>query len=174
MCPRCTFETVEKLATSPVPGVRDVLQTCQCLYIWRTIEPQRRTRRDVYPEQFKMTVADIKKAIEFPAIPPQRVACIDGGEPAKRCDAVVDAFLRGGRFHALVDRFRLCKAPRSNGAVCRLPALQKHLTVQSSVRRRQEWVIAALPPPAPRSPGPTRFRRPPGDRKPVRPRTSAT
>ncbi|MFF5945984.1 non-oxidative hydroxyarylic acid decarboxylases subunit D, partial [Streptomyces althioticus] len=26
ICPRCAFETIEKLYTSPVPGVWDVLQ----------------------------------------------------------------------------------------------------------------------------------------------------
>ncbi|MGW7087089.1 non-oxidative hydroxyarylic acid decarboxylases subunit D [Streptomyces sp. NPDC054871] len=74
ICPRCAYETIDRLATSPVPGVWDVLQCRQCLYTWRTIEPARRTRRDAYPEQFKMTVADIENAIEVPAVPPLRTA----------------------------------------------------------------------------------------------------
>ncbi|WP_329126263.1 non-oxidative hydroxyarylic acid decarboxylases subunit D [Streptomyces sp. NBC_01465] len=72
ICPRCAFKTIDKLATSPVPGVWDVLQCRQCLYTWRTIEPARRTQRDAYPEQFKLTVADIENAIEVPAVPPLR------------------------------------------------------------------------------------------------------
>ncbi|MFD6531762.1 non-oxidative hydroxyarylic acid decarboxylases subunit D [Streptomyces sp. NPDC060184] len=74
ICPRCAFEKVGKLATSPVPGVWDVLQCGQCLYTWRTTEPARRTRRDAYPEQFRMTLADIENAIEVPAVPPLRTA----------------------------------------------------------------------------------------------------
>lgn len=69
-CPRCAYETIEKLFTSPVPNVWDVLQCQQCLYMWRTSEPTRRTQRDHYPEQFKMTPQDIETAVEVPTIPP--------------------------------------------------------------------------------------------------------
>jgi hypothetical protein len=72
VCARCAFETVDTLATSPVPGVWDVLQCRRCLYTWRTIEPARRTSRDAYPERFRMTEADIENAIEVPAVPPLR------------------------------------------------------------------------------------------------------
>ncbi|MGW0792542.1 non-oxidative hydroxyarylic acid decarboxylases subunit D [Streptomyces sp. NPDC002911] len=74
LCPRCAYETVSTLFTSPVRGAWDVLQCHQCLYTWRTSEPARRTRRDAYPEQFKMTLADIENAIEVPAVPPLRSA----------------------------------------------------------------------------------------------------
>jgi hypothetical protein len=37
---------------------------------WRTSEPARRTDRDAYPAEFKMTVDDIVNAPEVPAIPP--------------------------------------------------------------------------------------------------------
>ncbi|MFJ9123742.1 MULTISPECIES: non-oxidative hydroxyarylic acid decarboxylases subunit D [unclassified Streptomyces] len=72
-CPRCPADTITRLATSPVPGVWDVLQCTRCLYTWRTSEPDRRTRRDAYPEAFKLTDADIENAIEVPAVPPLRV-----------------------------------------------------------------------------------------------------
>lgn len=72
LCPRCAFETVGTLATSPVPGVWDVLQCRRCLYTWRTTEPARRTSRDAYPERFRMTEADIENAVEVPAVPPLR------------------------------------------------------------------------------------------------------
>ncbi|WP_432179155.1 non-oxidative vanillic acid decarboxylases subunit D [Streptomyces sp. NBC_00063] len=71
-CPRCAFEEIARLATSPVPGVWDVVQCGRCLYTWRTIEPARRTRRDAYPDSFKLTAEDIENAIEVPAVPPLR------------------------------------------------------------------------------------------------------
>jgi hypothetical protein len=67
ICPRCAFDTIEQLHTSPVRGVWDVMQ---CLYCWRTSEPARRTGRAAYPYDFKMTVEDIVNAPEVPAIPP--------------------------------------------------------------------------------------------------------
>jgi hypothetical protein len=33
-------------------------------------EPDRRTKREAYPEQFNMTLEDIKNAPEVPTIPP--------------------------------------------------------------------------------------------------------
>ena len=70
ICPRCDFDRVDKLATSPVPGVWDVLQCQRCLYMWRTSEPARRTTREAYPVAFRMTQADIDNAPEVPTIPP--------------------------------------------------------------------------------------------------------
>lgn len=69
-CPRCAHTVIEHLFTSPVPGVWDVLQCGRCLYCWRTAEPDRRTRRDAYPDSFKLTVDDIDNAPEVPAVPP--------------------------------------------------------------------------------------------------------
>lgn len=69
-CPRCDFDRIEKLATSQVPGVWDVLQCQRCLYMWRTSEPARRTTREGYPVAFRMTQADIDNAPEVPTIPP--------------------------------------------------------------------------------------------------------
>jgi hypothetical protein len=70
ICPRCAYDHVEQLFTSPVAGIWDVLQCQQCLYCWRTSEPARRTQRDSYPDSFKMTIEDIQRAPEVPAIPP--------------------------------------------------------------------------------------------------------
>src|SRR5246127_2224708 len=72
ICPRCAFDAIEQLYTSPVPGVWEVLQCQQCLYCWRTSEPARRTDRDAYPASFRMTQADIDTAAEVPSIPPLR------------------------------------------------------------------------------------------------------
>jgi vanillate/4-hydroxybenzoate decarboxylase subunit D len=69
-CPRCAFERIGTLATSPVSGAWEVLQCTNCLYTWRTIEPPRRTSRDSYPEEFRMTQADIDNAPEVPTVPP--------------------------------------------------------------------------------------------------------
>jgi hypothetical protein len=71
-CPRCAYETIEELFASPVTGAWTVLQCQQCLYCWRTSEPDRRISRDSYPEEFRMTVADIASAPEVPSIPPLR------------------------------------------------------------------------------------------------------
>lgn len=72
VCPRCAHEKIEKLTESPVPGVWEVLQCRLCLYAWRTSEPARRTRREAYPLEFRMTRADIDRAPEVPAVPPLR------------------------------------------------------------------------------------------------------
>ncbi|MGL5445039.1 non-oxidative hydroxyarylic acid decarboxylases subunit D [Mycobacteroides stephanolepidis] len=74
ICPCCAFEAVETVFTSPVPGAWDVLQCQRCLYCWRTSEPDRRTRRDAYPDSFKMTAQDIACAPEVPSVPPLRHA----------------------------------------------------------------------------------------------------
>ena len=74
MCPRCGHEVLAKLADSPVPGVWEVHQCQLCLYTWRNTEPARRTRRELYPEEFRMTRADIDNAPEVPAVPPLRAA----------------------------------------------------------------------------------------------------
>lgn len=70
ICPRCGEDHVEILAKSPVPDVWEVFQCQHCLYTWRSTEPARRTDRDQYPEEFKMTQADIDNAPMVPSIPP--------------------------------------------------------------------------------------------------------
>lgn len=69
-CPRCTHETVETVTTSPVPGIWDVLQCARCRYMWRTTEPDRRTRREAYPAEFRLAPEDIDHAPEVPEVPP--------------------------------------------------------------------------------------------------------
>ena len=71
-CPRCDAATLERLATSPVPGVWEVLQCTRCLYSWRTTEPARRSNRAEYPERFRWTQADIDSAHPVPTVPPLR------------------------------------------------------------------------------------------------------
>ncbi|WP_327406667.1 hypothetical protein OG194_45885 [Streptomyces sp. NBC_01288] len=73
ICPRCAHDTVDTVTTSPVHGVWDVLQCARCLYMWRTTEPDRRTRREAYPVEFRITQADIDAAPEVPVVPPLRV-----------------------------------------------------------------------------------------------------
>ena len=72
ICPRCAWETLNRLATSPVPDDWKVLQCARCLYTWRTSEPERRTRRESYPERYRMSQDDIDNASEAPAVPPLR------------------------------------------------------------------------------------------------------
>lgn len=69
-CPRCDDHTIEVLAVSPVENVWEVFQCQRCLYTWRSTEPERRTSREHYPEEFKMTQADIDHAPVVPSIPP--------------------------------------------------------------------------------------------------------
>ncbi|MDA3623827.1 non-oxidative hydroxyarylic acid decarboxylases subunit D [Saccharopolyspora sp. WRP15-2] len=71
-CPRCAAAEIRSVTTSPVPGVWEVLQCLPCRYMWRTSEPDRRTRRDSYPDSFKLTAEDIANAAEVPAIPALR------------------------------------------------------------------------------------------------------
>ncbi|MGJ8526273.1 Protein VdcD [Halomonadaceae bacterium LMG 33818] len=68
-CPRCGDHTIEVLAVSPVKNVWEVYQCQRCLYTWRSTEPERRTSREHYPEEFKMTQADIDNAPIVPSIP---------------------------------------------------------------------------------------------------------
>lgn len=70
ICPRCGEEHIEVLAKSPVAGVWTVYRCQHCFYTWRSSEPLRRTSREHYPEQFKMTQADIDNAPVVPSIPP--------------------------------------------------------------------------------------------------------
>ncbi|GAB2752699.1 non-oxidative hydroxyarylic acid decarboxylases subunit D [Salinifilum aidingensis] len=79
MCPRCAWEELHHLATSPVPDVWEVWQCARCLYTWRTTEPARRSTRAAYPERFRMTQADIDAAPEVPAVPPLSGSARSGG-----------------------------------------------------------------------------------------------
>ncbi|MEU2616790.1 non-oxidative hydroxyarylic acid decarboxylases subunit D [Streptomyces sp. NPDC007157] len=71
-CPRCGHDKLDLIHTSPVAGVWEICHCRQCLYMWRTSEPARRTRRDAYPDSFKMTIEDIRDAVELPVVPPLR------------------------------------------------------------------------------------------------------
>lgn len=71
-CPRCACAQLAHVHSSPVPGVWDVLQCTRCLYMWRTSEPARRTRREAYPESFRLSGDDLANAAEMPAVPPLR------------------------------------------------------------------------------------------------------
>ncbi|MFK0153155.1 non-oxidative hydroxyarylic acid decarboxylases subunit D [Streptomyces sp. NPDC090493] len=71
-CPRCGHDKLDRIHTSPVAGVWEIYGCRQCMYTWRTSEPARRTRRDAYPDSFKMTIDDIRNAVELPVVPPLR------------------------------------------------------------------------------------------------------
>lgn len=80
-CPRCDHDAVSTVATSPVAGVWDVLRCGRCFYMWRTTEPDRRTRRAAYPAQFRLTRADIDNATEVPPVPPARRRAVTQADP---------------------------------------------------------------------------------------------
>ena len=70
ICPRCGNSKVEIMAESKIKNIWIVYQCLICLYTWRNTEPSRRTKRDDYPEEFRMTQKDIDNAPEVPTIPP--------------------------------------------------------------------------------------------------------
>jgi hypothetical protein len=70
ICPRCADEHIDLLAKSPVPDIWTVHQCRHCLYTWRSTEPLRRTSREHYPDEFKMTQKDIDNAPQVPRVPP--------------------------------------------------------------------------------------------------------
>ena len=71
-CPRCGHDALTTLANSPDPGIWQVYECLLCLYTWRSTEPVRRTRREHYPEQFRLTPADVENARHVPTVPPLR------------------------------------------------------------------------------------------------------
>jgi hypothetical protein len=78
ICPRCAHDAIETVTTSELPAVWEVLQCGRCLYMWRTTEPARRTQREAYPVEFRMTQRDIDHAPQVPVIPPLAI----GREPS--------------------------------------------------------------------------------------------
>ncbi|RJF55302.1 hypothetical protein D4100_13370 [Serratia inhibens] len=70
ICPRCADQKIDVMAHSPVKDVWTVYQCRHCLYTWRNTEPVRRTEREHYPLEFRMTQHDIDNAPEVPTIPP--------------------------------------------------------------------------------------------------------
>lgn len=70
ICQRCADEHIEVMAVSPVKDVWTVYQCQCCLYTWRNTEPLRRTCREHYPQEFRLTRQDIHDAPEVPTIPP--------------------------------------------------------------------------------------------------------
>lgn len=71
-CPRCGDGNAGVIAVSEVSDVWEIYQCAICMYFWRSTEPRRRTERAFYPEEFRMTRADIEKAPEVPTVPPLR------------------------------------------------------------------------------------------------------
>ena len=71
-CPRCDHDDITRLAVSPGPDIWDVHHCERCLYTWRTSEPARRTRREQYPERFRLTPEDLTHAPAVPAVPERR------------------------------------------------------------------------------------------------------
>ena len=71
-CPRCDDGDAVAIATSPVRGAWEIYQCAACMYFWRSTEPRRRTDRALYPEEFRMTRAEIEDAPQVPTVPPLR------------------------------------------------------------------------------------------------------
>ncbi|MFD8421723.1 non-oxidative hydroxyarylic acid decarboxylases subunit D [Streptomyces sp. NPDC059466] len=56
----------------PAAGAWEIYPCRQCMYSRRTSERAGRSQRDAYPDSFKMTIDDIRNAVEFPVVPPLR------------------------------------------------------------------------------------------------------
>ncbi|RJQ79758.1 hypothetical protein D5S17_10020 [Pseudonocardiaceae bacterium YIM PH 21723] len=69
ICPRCRHPKTTVLATSPVPGVWEVLSCDRCLFSWRTTEPANRIDPDRYPARYRFTEHDIESAVDVPVVP---------------------------------------------------------------------------------------------------------
>ena len=71
-CPRCAYETVDHVASSPVVGVWEVFGCPRCNYFWRSTEPRARTSRPLFPEKYRLTAETVAAAPPYPGIPPLR------------------------------------------------------------------------------------------------------
>jgi hypothetical protein len=62
VCPRCRSTTVSVVANSPVPNCWMMRSCSRCWYAWRSTEPRSHTDPEAYPEDFRLTAADIAQA----------------------------------------------------------------------------------------------------------------
>jgi hypothetical protein len=65
-CHRRDHTAIDTVAHSTVPGVWEVYGCRRCFHIWRSTEPADRSTREGYPVEFRITQADIDKAIIEP------------------------------------------------------------------------------------------------------------
>jgi late competence protein required for DNA uptake (superfamily II DNA/RNA helicase) len=70
ICPRCESEHTAILTQSPVPGVWEVYHCEECLFAWRSTEPDFITDPARYNPEFKLTREQLDHAGIMPAVPP--------------------------------------------------------------------------------------------------------
>jgi len=67
ICPRCGFEGISTIATSPIEGAWEVYECDQCFFSWRSTE-------DVnVHDVFKLTKEQIDNLQVIPPVPPLEV-----------------------------------------------------------------------------------------------------
>ncbi|WP_346279728.1 non-oxidative hydroxyarylic acid decarboxylases subunit D [Pseudonocardia sp.] len=69
VCPRCGSADLSILARSAVADAWTVHGCSRCAYSWRSTEPPRTSRRDVYPDRFKLSGTEIAAAPDVPPVP---------------------------------------------------------------------------------------------------------
>lgn len=67
-CPRCNSATTDVMSRSQ--GAWDVYLCRDCLYSWRTTEPDRLLHHETYDPRFRLTPEKISRFNEVPAVPP--------------------------------------------------------------------------------------------------------
>ncbi|MBQ6491857.1 MAG: vanillic acid non-oxidative decarboxylation protein [Atopobiaceae bacterium] len=67
ICPRCGFEGISTIATSPIEGAWEVYECDQCFFSWRSTEDV------VVHDVFKLTKEQIDNLQVIPPVPPLEV-----------------------------------------------------------------------------------------------------
>jgi hypothetical protein len=62
LCPRCRSTDITVVAHSPIEGVWTMTSCQTCWYAWRSTEAAEATDADVYPNEFRLTAADLLSA----------------------------------------------------------------------------------------------------------------
>jgi vanillate/4-hydroxybenzoate decarboxylase subunit D len=70
ICPRCESDKTDVLIRSPVPGVWEVYHCEECLFAWRSTEPDFITDPAKYDPEFKLKRTELEQASVMPTVPP--------------------------------------------------------------------------------------------------------
>ena len=68
VCPRCEHSSTRIRFESPVPGVWTLYGCDDCLFTWRSTEPDTITDPKLYPARFKVKLEKLKDIPVMPAI----------------------------------------------------------------------------------------------------------
>lgn len=68
-CPRCESKRAEVVSKSPVEGAWEVYLCPDCIFTWRSSEPENIASPEKYNKAFKVKLEDIPLAAHVPPIP---------------------------------------------------------------------------------------------------------